>query len=85
MISLAQWNGSSENNLICNDAPLLNNISSEFKYFETIPDGNGGAFIAWHDARNGSYDVFVQRINGDGSIAWTANGVNVCNLAFGQQ
>ncbi|NOT33227.1 MAG: T9SS type A sorting domain-containing protein [Candidatus Eisenbacteria bacterium] len=45
-------------------------------------DGAGGAIIAWQDFRNGShYDVFAQRVNANGTTAWTASGINVCNAA----
>lgn len=41
-----------------------------------IPDGTGGAIIAWQDRRNGTdFDVYAQRINGNGVSQWTANGV----------
>lgn len=43
-----------------------------------IPDGAGGAIIAWHDRRNFWNDVFAQRIGPDGVVMWTANGVTVC-------
>lgn len=47
---------------------------------DVIPDGAGGAFIAWNDARNTATgaDIFVQQINGNGQARWTANGVAVC-------
>jgi len=41
-------------------------------------DGAGGAIIAWYDNRNGNNDIFAQRINSNGVIQWTANGVSVC-------
>lgn len=43
-----------------------------------ISDGNGGAIIAWADARNG-YDIYAQRINSAGVVQWVTNGVVVCN------
>jgi len=50
-----------------------------------IPDGAGGAIIAWHDRRNFANDVFVQRIAADGSVMWTANGVAVVSADGHQQ
>jgi hypothetical protein len=38
-------------------------------------DGNGGAVIAWQDDRNGDNDVYAQRINASGYLAWGPNGV----------
>jgi hypothetical protein len=50
-----------------------------------IPDGTGGAFIVWEDARdthngNHSHDIYLQRILSTGVIAtgWPVDGVAVC-------
>jgi hypothetical protein len=46
-----------------------------------VPDGEGGAYVAWGDGRRGltteTIDVYMQRLLPDGSIApgWTQNGV----------
>jgi hypothetical protein len=33
------------------------------------PDASGGAFIAWHDSRNGSSnDIYVQQVSGSGNL-----------------
>lgn len=47
-------------------------------------DGSGGAIVAWQDARNTAStanDLYAQRVTGAGSVAWTANGVVLCNAA----
>ena len=52
-----------------------------------IPDGTGGAIIAWDDYRNGAYgnqDIFAQRVNGNGAMQWAANGVAICTAAGDQ-
>ncbi len=49
-----------------------------------ISDGAGGAILAWHDSQNGNYDVFTQRIDGDGSVLWASGGVALCVDASGQ-
>lgn len=54
-----------------------------------VPDGQGGAFIAWNDYRDappGSSLLaagYVQRVTADGAIAvgWPANGMPVCTSA----
>jgi hypothetical protein len=42
-----------------------------------VLDGSGGAIIAWHDDRNGSEDVYAQRISGIGDRLWTVNGIPI--------
>ncbi|MGZ3866469.1 MAG: T9SS type A sorting domain-containing protein [Bacteroidia bacterium] len=42
----------------------------------------GDIYVTWQDKRNGSdYDIYVQKLNLAGAAQWTANGINVCNLA----
>lgn len=45
-----------------------------------IPDGSGGAIVAWTDYRKGDSrcDIYAQRIDGSGTALWTAGGVAVC-------
>lgn len=50
-----------------------------------VSDGAGGAIVAWTDSRNGTLDVYAQRLNASGASLWTANGVVVCNAAADQQ
>lgn len=52
-----------------------------------IPDGVGGAFIAWEDDRNIATtgpDIYAQRINSSGGVQWAANGAVVCSANFAQ-
>jgi len=44
---------------------------------QIISDGSGGAIITWQDDRNGNQDIYAQRIDVNGNIRWTANGVPV--------
>lgn len=42
-------------------------------------DGAGGAIIAWTDPRaSNARDIYAQRIDADGNVLWTVNGVPVC-------
>ncbi len=41
-------------------------------------DGSGGAVLAWADHRNGSYDIYAQRVSSSGTVQWIANGVEIC-------
>lgn len=49
-------------------------------------DGQGGAVLAWADARSGLLDIYAMRVLPQGATdpAWTANGVTVCNAAQNQ-
>lgn len=40
-------------------------------------DGQGGAFIAWTDARDGSGGIYAQHIDAQGNSLWTTNGVQI--------
>ncbi len=44
-----------------------------------VTDGHGGAIIAYDDGRTFvDYDMYVQRINVDGFVQWTTDGVALC-------
>lgn len=44
------------------------------------PDGQGGAYLAWGDSRNGSYDIYGMRVapTGQTSLGWTMYGAVTC-------
>ena len=46
-----------------------------------MPDGSGGAFITWHDIRDGSgdWDIYAQRIDANGNSMWPDTGVVICD------
>jgi hypothetical protein len=46
-----------------------------------VADGAGGAIVTWSDLRNGSTDVYAQRISAAGTVQWTADGVAICAAA----
>lgn len=43
-----------------------------------IEDGLGGAIAVWVDRRAGLGDIYAQRVDMDGTMLWTANGVALC-------
>jgi FlgD Ig-like domain len=45
-----------------------------------IPDGGGGAIVAWEDLRNGTEnaDIYAQQVDAAGVRQWTADGVALC-------
>ncbi len=56
---------------------------------DLIPDGDGGGYVVWSDARayaTAGWDIFVQRLTAEGAIApgWTVNGIRIC-AAIGDQ
>jgi len=58
-------------------------ISAWTQIFNMISDDNNGCFISWHDSRGGgtiSYP-FVQHVNSDGSVVFTANGTQLSTEA----
>ncbi len=68
-----------------NDTVISNvgGITAWTQVFNIISDENNGCFISWHDSRGGgtiSYP-FVQHVNSDGSVALTANGVQLSTEA----
>lgn len=73
---VAQWGPNGIN--VCN-APLP-------QYSPVIvPDGSGGAVIAWEDERTGSsQDIYAQRINASGLAIWVSDGVALCSAPYNQ-
>jgi hypothetical protein len=43
-----------------------------------VSDGVGGAIVTWKDGRNGSADIYAQRISPTGTVQWTSDGVALC-------
>jgi hypothetical protein len=56
--------------VVC-DAPGLPNLAG------SAPDGHGGVFIGWTDARTGQPRVFAQHVDGAGTPLWTADGIQL--------
>lgn len=46
-----------------------------------VPDGFGGAILTWSDQQSGSTDIYAQRIDTNGDMLWTPNGVPVSLIA----
>lgn len=43
-----------------------------------VPDGDGGAFVTWHDTRTSTLAVYAQRISRFGFRMWAVDGMPVC-------
>jgi hypothetical protein len=67
------------------DGVALCTLAGYQQFPSIVPDGLGGALIAWMDGRAGSvYDIFAQRVNAAGAPQWAANGVALCSAANNQ-
>jgi hypothetical protein len=51
---------------------------------QIVPDGSGGAIIAWRDTRNVNLDIYAQRVDANGHSLWNSYGVPVCTLSSTQ-
>lgn len=51
-----------------------------------IPDGAGGALLAWYDYRGGSSDIYAHHVMASGFVdpAWPSEGRALCSAAGGQ-
>jgi hypothetical protein len=49
-----------------------------------IPHSSGGAIITWYDSRNGTSQIYAQRVDTAGVAQWTADGVAIAAHTGGQ-
>jgi len=49
-----------------------------------IPDGSGGALVAWSDAAADRGNIVAQHVTGGGTVAWAPDGLALCT-AIGEQ
>jgi len=61
--------------------------ASRFTYSSVMPDGSGGAVVAWSAIANGVGQVHVQRVSGSGTVAagWPAGGLAVAPAPVDQR
>ena len=55
--------------------------TSDQEYPQIVPDGSGGAVIAWEDNRAVMFvhwNIYAQRIDMNGASQWTSGGVVIC-------
>ena len=69
-----------------NGVQICNAAGTQWHH-KIVSDEAGGAFIIWEDQRNGgaNTDIYAQRINNSGTVAWTANGIVVCSASGNQE
>jgi hypothetical protein len=51
---------------------------------EVVADAAHGAIITWTDSRNGSDDIYAQRIVSTGAVVWSTDGLAVCSFSGNQ-
>lgn len=78
--SFAQWEtDAAVNNPLCIQTNDQKNVA-------IVSDGKGGIISVWEDYRNSTSaaDIYAQRIDANGTIKWTLNGVSICSNAANQ-
>lgn len=74
----AQWSSNtSVNNAVCNYTGSQTNV-------QVVTDAAGGAICTWVDTRNGTQDIYAQRIDNTGALQWNMDGIAICNAASDQ-
>ncbi|HQV54672.1 MAG: T9SS type A sorting domain-containing protein [Chitinophagaceae bacterium] len=74
----AQWNANpSINNAVCNFSGNQINV-------QLVADGTGGTIAVWEDNRNGSTDIYAQRLSATGNLLWAVEGIPICTATFNQ-
>ena len=77
-LTSADWSSSATQNL-----PLCI-AQNEQRFPVLIADGQGGAIVAWSDARHANRDIFAQRVSAAGDMHWRPNGIPICDLPSSQ-
>jgi hypothetical protein len=63
-----------------NGVPICSAANDQINV-RAVPDGAGGAIVAWEDWRSGAAELFVQHVNILGNTTWTADGVQASSSA----
>jgi hypothetical protein len=66
-------------NWVANGNPIASATGNQYLPM-AVTDGAGGAIVVWQDGRHGTgnYDIYAQRVDGDGNPLWAPAGVPVC-------
>ncbi|HEU4365511.1 MAG TPA: T9SS type A sorting domain-containing protein [Candidatus Krumholzibacteria bacterium] len=49
-----------------------------------VPDGAGGAIVAWYDFRALNYDIYAQHLDANGNALWTGGGIAILAGQYNQ-
>lgn len=63
---------------------VVNSVGGGGSLYPQLISDAGSAIICWTDRRNTDWDIYTQKLNTNGIIQWTINGVPVCG-AIGNQ
>lgn len=67
------------------DGIAINSAANNQEFPQLTSDGSGGGIVTWQDGRNGTdFDIYAQRINSNGAVLWTADGVAISTAPNGQ-
>lgn len=97
-IYAVRLNGAGQNLWTAGGIPLLSGLTANPgkrdpnwgpNEVNMVADGAGGAVVVWHDSRNADWldpywDIYAQRVNGNGQKLWTASGVPVSDARWSQ-
>ena len=68
------------------DGVAISAAANDQSYPTIVNDGSGGAIITWQvNSSSNDYNIYVQRINANGTVQWTVNGVAICTAGHHQQ
>lgn len=61
-------------------------VNATKEHLQICSDGAGGAIIVWEDERSEDYysDIYAQRIDSNGNIQWTTNGILIAEALYDQ-
>ncbi len=46
---------------------------------QILADGSGGAFLTWQSIHDYKRDIWAQRVDADGNVLWTVDGIVICD------
>jgi hypothetical protein len=68
-----------------NGVKICNAVGNQLQP-QLVSDGKGGAIITWEDLRKTypNEEIYAQRIDSNGLVKWTENGVSICSATGGK-
>lgn len=72
-LAFAQWPSDPDSNMVICDH------TGDQTLPKIAATSDGGCYVCWFDLASGNYDVYMQRLNGDGEIQWAPGGMLISN------